>query len=227
MEHPKQYMWHQIFWWYLWSSSTHAFCSQQSTAALLQLTKFFSVNISDQIRAAGIAVAPIALCLAWTDMIHSSHMLSNPLSQEQTRRSRLPQKLGGCELSWTVKLSHDVCDWGLAPQWSPYSHLSAWSWSLGFVGSRSRTVIPSVDTALSRIEPIASTESFSRTSTLHLLSRAAFTWKDGFSVVAPIRIIVPHSTWGRKVSCRWKTHIEWEKRRWKTWEGKREDSEHL
>lgn len=60
--------------------------------------------------------------------------------------------------------------------------------------------------ALSRIEAIASTESFSRTSTLHLLKRAAFTWNDGFSVVAPIRITVPHSTCGRNVSYRFR-HI--------------------
>ena len=31
--------------------------------------------------------------------------------------------------------------------------------------------------------------------------RAEFTSKEGFSVVAPIRIIVPRSTWGRKASC--------------------------
>ncbi len=32
-------------------------------------------------------------------------------------------------------------------------------------------------------------------------SRAAFTSKEGFSVVAPTRITVPFSTWGRKASC--------------------------
>ncbi|TNN54800.1 hypothetical protein EYF80_035006 [Liparis tanakae] len=51
------------------------------------------------------------------------------------------------------------------------------------------------------MKPIASTESFSRTSTLHLLSRAAFTWKDGFSVVAPIRVTVPHSTRSSFCAC--------------------------
>lgn len=100
-----------------------------------------------------------------------------------------------------------MCDTeGSGPEGSTYLCPSDWSWALGLAGSRPRTLIPSVATALSRIEPIASTESFSRTSTLHLLSRAAFTWKDGFSVVAPIRVTVPHSTWGRKVSYRY-THI--------------------
>lgn len=84
---------------------------------------------------------------------------------------------------------------------------SVWSSSLGFVESCPWILIPTVATALFRIEPIASTDSFSRTSTLHLLSRAAFTWKDGFSVVAPIKVTVPHSTCGRKVSYRRK-HIQ-------------------
>lgn len=93
-----------------------------------------------------------------------------------------------------------------------YLHPSAWSWSFRFAGSCPWILIPSVATALFRIEPIASTDSFSRTSTLHLLSRAAFTWKDGFSVVAPIRVTVPHSTWGRKVSCRRKRRMKTEAR---------------
>lgn len=133
-------------------------------------------------------------------MIHSSHILSNPLSQERARENRpgLPLKPRDCELQG------DSRSWCMSP--SAYSCLTAWSWSLGLVGSRSRTLIPSVATALSRIKAIASTEIFSRTSTLHLLSRAAFTWKDGFSVVAPIRVSVPHSTWGRKVSYRY-AHI--------------------
>lgn len=42
---------------------------------------------------------------------------------------------------------------------------------------------------------------FSITTTLHLLSSALFKLNEGFSVVAPIRIIVPFSTWGRNVSC--------------------------
>lgn len=62
------------------------------------------------------------------------------------------------------------------------------------------TCSPRKSTARRRIEPIASTDSRSRTRTLQRLSSALLTWKDGFSVVAPIRVIVPHSTWGKKVS---------------------------
>ena len=36
--------------------------------------------------------------------------------------------------------------------------------------------------------------------TLQRLNRALLSWKDGFSVVAPINVIVPFSTCGRKVS---------------------------
>ena len=40
-----------------------------------------------------------------------------------------------------------------------------------------------------------------RTKTLHRLSRAELISKDGFSVVAPIRMILPRSTKGKKASC--------------------------
>jgi len=39
------------------------------------------------------------------------------------------------------------------------------------------------------------------TKTLHLDKRAPFTSKEGFSVVAPIRIMLPFSTKGKKASC--------------------------
>lgn len=100
-----------------------------------------------------------------------------------------------------------TCDTTVEELVGTYLCPSVWSSYLGFVESCPWILIPSVATALFRIEPIASTDSFSRTSTLHLLSRAAFTWKDGFSVVAPIKVTVPHSTCGRKVSYRRK-HIQ-------------------
>lgn len=37
-------------------------------------------------------------------------------------------------------------------------------------------------------------------TTLHRLSRAELTWKEGFSVVAPNKVMVPFSTWGRNAS---------------------------
>ena len=40
-----------------------------------------------------------------------------------------------------------------------------------------------------------------KTKTLHLDKSAPFTSKEGFSVVAPIRMIAPFSTNGRKASC--------------------------
>lgn len=100
-----------------------------------------------------------------------------------------------------------TCDTTVEELVGTYLCPSVWSSYLEFVESCPWILIPSVATALFRIEPIASTDSFSRTSTLHLLSRAAFTWKDGFSVVAPIKVTVPHSTCGRKVSYRRK-HIQ-------------------
>ncbi len=41
----------------------------------------------------------------------------------------------------------------------------------------------------------------SSTKTWHRDSRAALRLKLGFSVVAPIRVMVPRSMWGRKASC--------------------------
>lgn len=66
--------------------------------------------------------------------------------------------------------------------------------------SSGNTISPRESTARRNIELIADTLSFSSTRTLQRLSRALFTWNDGFSVVAPISVIVPHSTWGRNVS---------------------------
>lgn len=84
---------------------------------------------------------------------------------------------------------------------STYSELQLLLWLRGSVGRlESRTWIPSELIALIKIVTIASTGSFSRTITRHRLRRAALTWKEGFSVVAPISVIVPHSTWGRNVS---------------------------
>ena len=59
--------------------------------------------------------------------------------------------------------------------------------------SVSNTWYPNLSEAVIRILLIASQSSFSRTMTLHLLRSAMFTWKEGFSVVAPIRVIVPSS----------------------------------
>lgn len=78
---------------------------------------------------------------------------------------------------------------------STYSELQLLLWLRGSVGRlESRTWIPSELIALIKIVTIASTGSFSRTITRHRLRRAALTWKEGFSVVAPISVIVPHST---------------------------------
>lgn len=91
----------------------------------------------------------------------------------------------------------DVCPQGTAQ--STYSELLLLLWLRGSVGrlesrTESRTWMPSELTARIKIVTIASTGSFSRTITLQRLRRAALTWKEGFSVVAPIRVIVPHST---------------------------------
>ena len=55
--------------------------------------------------------------------------------------------------------------------------------------------------ALVKSLAISSVVSCFNTNTLHLESKAAFISKEGFSVVAPIRIILPLSTKGRKASC--------------------------
>ena len=60
---------------------------------------------------------------------------------------------------------------------------------------------PIWDNARFNIENMLSPVSFSRTTTLQRLSSALLTWKDGFSVVAPIRVIVPSSTCGSSMSC--------------------------
>ncbi len=54
---------------------------------------------------------------------------------------------------------------------------------------------------LSSMDTRSSTESGLSTCTEQRLRRGAFTWKEGFSVVAPTRRMVPFSTWGRKASC--------------------------
>lgn len=78
---------------------------------------------------------------------------------------------------------------------STYSELLLLLWLRGSVERlESRTWMPSELIARIKIVTIASTGSFSRTITLQRLRRAALTWKEGFSVVAPIRVIVPHST---------------------------------
>ena len=48
---------------------------------------------------------------------------------------------------------------------------------------------------------ISSVDSACNTKTLHRDKRAPLISKDGFSVVAPIRIILPFSTKGKKASC--------------------------
>ena len=55
--------------------------------------------------------------------------------------------------------------------------------------------------ALLRSVFISSFKSFSSIYVFTLERSAEFTSKEGFSVVAPIRIIVPFSTYGRKASC--------------------------
>jgi len=62
------------------------------------------------------------------------------------------------------------------------------------------TNTPILFRALCRICSTWSTVSFSSTMTLQRLKRALLSWNEGFSVVAPISVIVPFSTCGRKVS---------------------------
>ena len=95
-----------------------------------------------------------------------------------------------------------LCQERLREVWAPrgcarstYSALQLLLWLRGSVGRlESRTWIPSELIALIKIVTIASTGSFSRTITRQRLRSAALTWKEGFSVVAPISVIVPHST---------------------------------
>lgn len=54
--------------------------------------------------------------------------------------------------------------------------------------------------ALFKIFSIWLLSSFSSTMSLHRLSRALLTWKEGFSVVAPMSTIVPSSMWGSNAS---------------------------
>lgn len=60
-----------------------------------------------------------------------------------------------------------------------------------------------------RIVSTLSTLSFSSTMTRHRLSSAEFKLNDGFSVVAPINVIVPLSTCGKKMSLnrRWRIDL--------------------
>ena len=82
-----------------------------------------------------------------------------------------------------------------------YSELLPPPWLRGSAGRlESSTWIPRELTARIRMVTMASTGSFSSTMTRQRLRRAALTWKEGFSVVAPIRVMVPHSTCGRNVS---------------------------
>src|SRR6266446_807964 len=55
--------------------------------------------------------------------------------------------------------------------------------------------------ARSRMLTMSSSESGCREYTRQRDRSAALTSKDGFSVVAPMRVSVPFSTWGRKASC--------------------------
>ncbi len=55
--------------------------------------------------------------------------------------------------------------------------------------------------AFSKIVSICCSVNCFKTKTLHLESKALLTSKLGFSVVAPIKIIVPFSTCGNKASC--------------------------
>ena len=63
------------------------------------------------------------------------------------------------------------------------------------------TVAPMWGKARWRILWMLSPDSLSSTMTRQRLSRALFTWNEGFSVVAPISVIVPSSTWGSRTSC--------------------------
>ena len=62
---------------------------------------------------------------------------------------------------------------------------------------------PRSGSASARRTIVSSSGSVRRSSTYtrQRESSAAFTSKDGFSVVAPIRVTVPRSTWGRNASC--------------------------
>ena len=62
-------------------------------------------------------------------------------------------------------------------------------------------VRPSVFSARFRISMMSSLEMGSSTSTRDRESRGVMTSKLGFSVVAPIRVIKPDSTWGKNASC--------------------------
>ena len=66
--------------------------------------------------------------------------------------------------------------------------------------SSTSSELPTSASALRRRASISSGSSFCSTITLHLLRRAELIWKEGFSVVAPNRVMVPSSTCGRKVS---------------------------
>ena len=65
----------------------------------------------------------------------------------------------------------------------------------------SMMLTPHSFSALSRIWMMPDGLSFSSTTTRHRLSSAELTRNEGFSVVAPMRTIVPFSTWRRKASC--------------------------
>ena len=69
------------------------------------------------------------------------------------------------------------------------------------------TSMPREFTAFLRICSTWSTVSFSSTITLQRLRSALLSWNEGFSVVAPINVMVPFSTCGRNVSLNMKRCI--------------------
>ena len=83
-------------------------------------------------------------------------------------------------------VSMHVCSWEVRISYSDWQ--STCSLSSPF------TTAPSFSTALLSSCSMSSDSSFSNTITLHLLRRAEFNWKEGFSVVAPSNVMVPSST---------------------------------
>lgn len=70
----------------------------------------------------------------------------------------------------------------------------------GYLPSELRTIASKLLNERFKISTILSVDSFSNTITRHRLSKAEFRLKDGFSVVAPIKVIAPLSTWGKNMS---------------------------
>ena len=85
---------------------------------------------------------------------------------------------------------------------SPFAMFTRCATASGSSSGASRPRPPaSSDNARSTIPVIASSSSACSVNTRQRDSSGALTSKDGFSVVAPMKVIVPSSTWGRMTSC--------------------------